>query len=507
MVDKIDSNATGLRFAEEATPKTLIVSPIWYPLEPNSYDGFGPEYAKIPRRPIGPTRQKRKGVVSGFEASGGFNQDLTFSNLTRLLQGFFFANIREKQTTKPMNGSQVSITAVATADDSFTAAAGLSGILSGDLLFVSGASIAANNGLKVADGASTGTTITVAENLTDESPSANAIVIKRVGYQFDVATADITIVNGLPRINRASGAVDYTTLGLIPGEWVHLGGDDTDLQFVDNQGFARVKTVAAAYIEFDKTTFTPVAETGTGLTVQIFFGDMIKNESDPSLILHKTVQLERTLGNDGVGTQSEYLTGAYANELTINVPEEDKVNIDLSFVCLGHEKRTGTIGVKSGTRPTAALEEAYNTTIDTTRFRMSYNRTDGSVYTPLFAYATEMTITINNNVSPNKAITVLGGFASTAGLFEVGGEVDAYFADTSSVQAIEDNSDISLDVWIQRDNKALMFDIPNLQLGDGQLEVELDEPIKLPLSNEATESQFNSTLAFQCFSYLPDLAG
>jgi len=507
MVDKIDSNSTGLRYALESAPKVLIGSPVWYPLEPNSYDSFGPEYNKISRRPINASRQRRKGVLAGLEASGGWNQDLTFTNLTRLLQGFFFANIHEKLTTKPLNGTQIDIDTVAALDDSYAVAAGMPAFIADDILSVSGSGITGNNGVKVVSANATGTKVTVLQALTDESPANNAIVIQRVGHRFASATLDVVIgPNGLPRLSRASGVVDYTTLGLTVGEWIFIGGDDANDRFANNVGFGRISSIAAGYIELDKTTFTPTAETGTGKTVHIYFGDFIKNESDPNLILQKSYQVERTLGNDGVGVQSEYLVGAFPNELTINIPEEDKINVDLSFISLGHEKYTGTVGVKAGSRPVGTLEEAYNTTVDTTRFRLSTNNDSSSVYTPLFTYATEATITINNNVSPNKAISVLGGFNATAGLFEVGGDIKAYFSTVEAIQAIEDNDNVSLDVWIQRENKGLMFDIGLLTLADGKLDVALDEPVTVPLTSEAAENKFNATLLFGSFAYLPNIA-
>jgi hypothetical protein len=130
-----------------------------------------------------------------------------------------------------------------------------------------------------------------------------------------------------------------------------------------------------------------------------------------------------------------------------------------------------------------------------------------SAPTPLFGYVTDFTTIINNNVTPNKAVSVMGAFDLTAGQFGVSGKVTAYFSDVTAVSAVRNNSDVSLDYVFVQSNSGLAFDLPLLSLGDGRLSVEMDQPITLPLDlNAGADRHFNHTLLVEYFPYLPDVA-
>lgn len=506
MVNKVDSNITGLRIAEESTTLgTLPGTPVWMPMEPNGYNDFGGKLTTVARNPINPSRQRQKGVTTDLEASGGFGCDFTPKTLTKLIQGFLFADIREKLSNIPVNGSAIAITgAVASTKTINIASTGASYILN-DLLLASDFDQTGNNGLKSV-ASSTGTTVVVVETMVDET-STGTPKIQKVGHQFASATLDVVVSGSYPRLTRASGAKDFTTFGLIPGEWVFIGGDSAGLKFTNavNNGFCRVRAVAASYIELDKTTSTMVAETGTGKTIQLFFGNVIKNESDYNLIKRRSYQLERQLGNDGSGTMSEYLVGAVPGELSIQIRQADKITCDMTFVATDNEQRDGATGLKSGTRPSQVITPAYNSSNDFSRIKM--HLTDGGVNaTPLFGYFTELTLTINNNLEANKAVAVLGAFDVSAGTFAVSGSLQAYFATVAAAQAVRNNSDVSIDFALAKQNSGVVFDIPLIALGDASLKVEADKPIMLPLSMEAAEGSNHHTILYNEFPYLPTAA-
>lgn len=506
MANKIDSNITGLAFAEETALKTLPVTPVWYGLEPNSYSDFGGELSTVARAPIDPSRQNKKGTITDLDASGGFNIDFTKSNLTRLLQGFFFADARELPNTKPINGTDVAISGATASTKTYAAASGLGAFVAGQVVLASGFANAANNGIKTV-ASSTAGTVVVAETLVDEAAPPAGAKLETVGFEFATGDINLAVVSGIPSI--VATAADFTTLpGLTVGAWVFIGGDAGATTFANNVGFARIKSIAAKAIAFDDTTFAPVNETGTGKTIRIFVGTMLRNEKTPSLIKRRSYNIERQLGEGPTSTQAEYLEGAVANEFTLNIPQADKLNADLSFVACDNTHKSGESGdeIKTGTRISALGEDAFNTSSDIYRIKMSVIDPASSNPSALFGYVSEATVSINNNVTPNKAVGILGAFDTSAGNFEVGGSITAYFTTVSAVRAVRNNADVGLSVIGASSNAGFVFDIPLLGLGGGRLNVEKDAPITVPLEPAGAENANGYTMFYESFSYLPNVA-
>lgn len=515
---QIDSNTTGLRYAFEVcignlpgddgetfgTGVTTIPAeelgnsaPVWHVIEPNSYADFGAQISTVQRAPISANRQRERGVVSDLDASAGFQIDFTIDNLERLMPCFFFAAWR--RTGEFGRSSQETIGGIST---NVVDGTGIDGVFQdGSLVILRNFSTASNNsGFYEVTSVSVTDEITVAGVADDAGTNANAYV-KEIGFQATADDLDVDASGAFPALT--STALDFTTLPLTAGQWIYIGGDATDTFFSNagNNGFARVRSVAASRLEFDKTQNTMTTEVSSGsLTVQLFFSDLVKNENDPSLILRQTLQLERSLSTAGY----EYVLGCVANQLTINVSSADKVTADLAFV--GTDSTQVTTGNrKSGSFPgvdTDAL--SFNTSSDFSRIRLASN---SSLATPLFAFITELTLTVNNNVTPSKAVGTLGAFDATAGDFVAEGSLTAYFSDIASVQAVRNNTEVTLDFAMVADNAGWIFDVPSINLGEGRLNVEKDAPITLPLSIAgARDDTLNTTLQSAYFPYLPTAA-
>lgn len=478
------SNRVDTRYAEEISLGVVDGSAVWTPVEVNSFSDFGATVTTVARAPISASRQEKKGVVVDVEAAGGFNMDLTQKNMFDFLQGFLFADWTLKPTSVT---TDVTATAFSVADESEFDTNHL--ILSEDH------TITGNNGLFVVTGTAAGEV--QASGLTIDASAGNIKVVGTQGTAGDI-DVDATTDPALPRFT--STTLDFTTLDLEVGEWIFVGGDSASLQFANavNNGFARVYSIAANVLVFDKTASTMVDESSTTETVQLFLGDFLHNEDDPTDIVSHCYQFERTL--DLANNEYEYLLGCVPNVLTLTMNTAEKVTLDLGFMATDVD--LDEVALKAGTRPTLEESDAFNTSSDFSRLTI-----EGANITGSGIFFEDYSIEVNNNVQSVKALSVLGNYDLIEGNFMVSGNFTAYFTTTELVQAVRNNDDIQLDFAFVKNNAGLLFDVPLASLGEGRITVEKDEPIKVPLAqNAARHETLGYTLSVMNYDYLPSLA-
>lgn len=487
MVAKVDSNAVGLRYAIEETIGVLPGSPVWKPLEPNSYGDFGGQFTTTARNPISETRQRKKGALTDVEASGSFEQDFLQEAMYDLMPVFMFAAWAEKTNETP---TEVTSTGYEVADETLYPA--------GRLVFGSGFGVAANNGLKVATAPDAGSSEARATGLSAEaSPPADA-KLTIVGVQG--GAGDITITNSGGVVTLGSTTLDFTTLDWDPGEWVFVGGDATATKFntAANNGWYRIESVAANAVIMDRWPGTVVTDAGTGKTIRVFHGHKINNATTAADIERTTVQLERAFGS---GLDNEYITGQVGSEFSLELKtgNDSKITCNMAFMGLSYE----TEAAKAGDRPALTSEPCFTSVNDVSRLRLQREDTDATLAT----YIEQFKISLKNNCSYNKAIGVLGAWEITTGDFEVMGEAEAFFGSHDAAEAIRQNADVSFDIALVQLNAGWLFDLPLVTLGDARLKVAKDESVKLPLKADATMHEtLGYTMRAQYFAYLPDAA-
>lgn len=503
----LDSNDVTLSLADETGIGIVSNIAVWRQREPNSFADFGGTPTLASRAIIG-SRKRQAGSIVGIDVKGGWNEDFTMTNWRRQLQKLFCNLLTEKGDTSGLaiGATVVALTSVANSDSSFNAASGLdAGFIANALIMASGFTNAANNGLMKVTGAPTSTKIITNSTLTTEASPPAAARLEVVGQQ--AASADLVAVYSGGVFSLTSTALNFTTLGLHVGEWIFIGGDNAGSKFVTiTPGYARIYSIAAHAIVFDKTTFVPSADAGTGQKIQLFFGKYIRDPASPTIY---TSQLERLLGNDGAGTQSEYVLGALFNEATLNWPKKDKITLDAAYLGIDYEHRSGATGIKASSARIAPLgESALNTSSDVFRATFAPAPLSSAAInlTPYFGYVTDGTFKLSNNGSVDEAIGSQVGFDINTGDFTVEATFNAYFSVLQLLIDLRQHTLATVDMIVARNNAGWIFDLPVVELKTSMPKPEKDKPIMVPVQVEAVQNANGYLCHFQSFSYLPAVA-
>lgn len=504
-----DSNLSSVRYAVESTIGVLPGSPVWNLMEPNSEPEFGVKLETVERDPIRSDRMSLKGSIVDRVAGVQIEQDFIVDNQPELMQGFMFAPLGIK-------AESTAITGVTAVDDTFAAASGLDAFAANDLVFASGFTNPANNGLHLVSSA-TATTLVVGTALVDETPPTGHKIVK-VGHQY--ATADVTVDASGARPKLVTAAGDFQDLGVVVGEEIYIGGDAAAFQFADaaNNGGKRVYLVSETELTVDKSYLDMVTDAaGTGKTIRIFTGHGLKNlDAASASFLVQYLQFERTLGapDDAQPTQiqSQYVTGNISSECDVVFPAQGKVTSSMTWMGQNGENRSGATGVKSGDRPDLVPSDAINTSSDIRRILISQVNEADEAPTALFALVESMNISINNNIQRNTALGVVGAARFTIGKMQVSGQFDAYFADIAALDALDEFVDVTMNGFIATaSNQGLAWDMPLVSLRSDGASVSQDAPIKLLCDYTAhngakVDPTLNHLLCWTFFPYLPTLA-
>lgn len=487
---------------ESAVPGVLSGSPAWKQIEPNAIPDFGAEITTVSRQPISKRRQRRKGKTTDLSSGLEVEMDFCMDPFEDMI-GFFA--VADWQNSAPQKVTACDTNSFTTADANITYA-------TGTLVAVRGMAITGNNGLHVVNGTPSDidtpvTTVLIAET----SPPANAI-IERAGIRG--AAGDLRIdVDG----NLVSTSLNFTTLQLQVGQTIWIGGSATVNQFfqqastLTNYGYARVLTIAANKLTLDKksTVFvtddgTSTGSGGTARAIDLFFGRFLRNvPSDDAIYQESSLQFEGAypnLDSDG-DTMYEYSTGNFANEATFELPETNKATMKFNFVGIDTELPTQTRKTNASTALEPVRTDSMSTSTDIARLRLV--DTDDEGMSTCFK---KLTLSLKNNVEPEKCLGTLGSPYINLGNFEVNIETTVMFTNANVVAAIKNNTTMSFDFALDNDDGAVFFDIPALTLGGGKKDFPINKSITMSLTGEAFgDSVFDASLMVSTFPHIPSV--
>lgn len=279
----------------------------------------------------------------------------------------------------------------------------------GHLVRFTGFTAAANNGkFRCSTGSSTAPVFVGSGLVADSAPVA-AARMKVVGFQG--AAGDITATaTGL-----GSTALDFTTLGLVVGQWVKIGDlDSATFQFgtAALNDWARITAIAATALTLDNLPAGWTTDTGAAKTIRVFFGDTIKNGTTRS-----SLSLERSFL--GQTTPTHILQkGMVAGALNLDLTSEQIITG--SFDMQGLTGSQGTVA--NGTSYDAA----------STNKVMSANVHVGRIAEAGSAVGSpnwirSLQLKLDNNLRNLTAVGTVGSVDINPGDCAVTGTLEAYF--------------------------------------------------------------------------------
>lgn len=501
-----DSNLTGGQDAGDGAVSE------WKLLEPNSIGGFGAEITTTARAPISKDRQRRKGTVTDLDSSADFEADATIDAFEDFIEGFVFAQAVHADLT--FRGAHVANGAFQLqASDADLSASQANRLVNATdlatLLKARGYDNAANNGLhELSTARAAGDGELPSTGLADEDASANAVV-ELAGLRTDDVTWDWNDANQATA--TSAGAITDWSLWLTPGQIVHIGSPDgsggvqnafgaSDTIF----GYARVRSINGSAITFDKLSDALKSDGGAAKTTDFMFGRFIRNVGvDDTDYVERSFQFEAAYANladPGPGDAYEYSKGNYCNELSFEMPLSDKATMSLGFIGTDTEPPTTTRKTGAASPRDPSGTSAFNTSADIARMRIQ--ETDETGLTTDFK---SLTMTLNNNASPEKVLGKLGAKFMNIGNFEVSIESQVLFTSPAVVSAIRNNTALGMDFVLKNDDQAVAVDVPRLTLGDGSKDFPVNESILINVTANAYGDPAAPVTTSLGFSFLPSV--
>ena len=396
---------------------------------------------------INSDRQVSDLILIGEQAGGDIGGEMSFQtmdeDMEEALQGTWASNPLITVVTSDMEISDLSATTA-------TVAAGGAAFVASMLALLSGFPTAANN--KVAKvSSSTATTIVFpAATFTAETlPIPVGAAIRSVGFQG--VASDIAAVtaggNGL-----TSTTLDFTTFGLVVGEWIKPAGFATA---VDND-FCRVSAIAAHKITFDRVPTGWVADAGAGVAISVYMGDFLTNS-----VTMRSNTIERQYLDHSPVTY-EYFTGQTIDNFAVAADAQKVATYTKSY--LGALASDTTTRIAGATDIAAPTNDVLNTSSNVGRIGFNGANVTGP------NYVMSVKFTVSNNLRRQVAVGSLGAVGIGNGEFQVTGTLSTYFGDKSILDMIINNTRTSFDFRVGRqdNNKTtLVFDFPTIKMSGG----------------------------------------
>lgn len=343
------------------------------------------------------------------------------------------------------------ITDAGTAANTYVVASGGAAVKANHLVRATGFTNAANNQVFAAVAGSGTTVVGAALGLVAEVAPPGTARLKVVG--FAGAAGDITAAAG----GLASSVLDFTTLGLTPGQFIKIGGAAAGNRFAGtpaNNDWARISgPVTAHAIPLDNKPAGWGVDAAAGKTIWVFFGDYINNG-----ITQTGQSIERGFMDQAVPT---YIVnkGMVVDTYDVAITSKQKLQIGVAYLGM------------DGAQSTVALDAAIDAA--TTGLAMAANVNvgrigEGGAQLTSPNWIKELKFQINNNNRQLDAADNSAPVGVNPGECTVTGSLSAYFGDNTLLAKFYAGTPSAVSSRVAKNNQALVWQLPRITYnGDG----------------------------------------
>lgn len=468
-----DSNRLRLTHVREATLGTTPNTPR---MRTARLTGETLEYAPefVDSEELRDDRMNEDPIKVGERNAGPVNFEFSFppdgSPESDWLESAFFnewalAPVRDNDGT-----SDSVITDVTASSDTYTVAAGAA-FVEGHLVRATGFTNAGNNGIFRAQSGSDDEAVVAPSSpgLTDEAAPPAAARLKVVGFQG--ASGDLNATaDGI-----SSSSLDFTTLGLSVGQWVKIGGTATGDKFVTTalNGWARIAAIAANLLTLDNKPSSWTTETGTGLTVKVWFGDQLKNG---------VTMLPQTLERRFMGQQtptSVIQRGMVVDQYQVQMQRKQRIVGSATFLGMSGEVTNTSLDASPDARSTGRVMAG---SVNVARVSEDGAALAGPNYSQSF------NLTIRNNLRDKGDLTQIPLVDIGAGDQVVEAELSTYFGSKALMDKLLAGGTGSLASILQKDSQALVWQLPRItRMGGAASATAKNQDVMLPLRVKASK--------------------
>lgn len=296
-------------------------------------------------------------------------------------------------------------------------------------------------------------------------------------------------------LRKSTGVTDIAA-----GHFIRIIGSDVSVA-ATNDVWVQVTGVRAAGAGLNLNVPTGwQTDPGTGDTIAIFFGDVLRNGSD-NVSAHQNIVEESFTDHTPVSYVS-FLEMA-VNTLSQNLQPQGIASGSVNFfgtTALASTVEADLYSDAPATRAEAPQNNVYNTSSNVARL----GRGADVVGSGGVNCVTEATVEINNNLRRNNAVGVFGACAIGAGELAVSGSLGTYFDDLSLFQDLLNGAETSVDFGLRSINgRVLLTDLPRIKYNGGAPTVPgKNTDVILNLTYDALlDPELGYTVSYQRFAY------